>query len=487
MLPQKDDFIAVVIANQSWVSLDNQTDYALLDLDADGECWARKLIRKIVDWGFFNRVIILCEDDSSHDVYSKICSEEGVDFKLVPKNLYQWPKIWYPWAWNFENRGATEIILAWVYWLQKALNPATYFVLNITGGFVRKEHMSRALNSYRPGHRAALENNLGSCGYIVDSAYLNTVYSSNYQEMALLADFKDSEHLEQTISEHGNRLASFQSRTKIPMGLWSKRHFHLLQNYCKSNPEESYTLELNSVMFDFLEKNYFLHQANWLNLIEITFSGEQSEWLCFEHLVEINKQAARYGRTTFILNFSDVDFTESAFSLIDAISKSLFLAVKIPANSSILLIKSLLARVDYLELTVPANINYLNCESFEDQLFYKNWVYIYEESSRNQKPCFGLRVNIPKDSNQSVAMLEYFKNKVDFNPCMISERIQGDGYPRTPNIKFINNLSRNFEDSLKSKLGVLSLNHQGRGVVSKTVYELPIDEQLKLITSNDVS
>ena len=131
MYSERSDLIAVIIANQSWVNIDNQVDYALLDLDSEGECWTRKLIRKIVGWNFFDRVIVLHEDESFNVAYSKICSEQGVDFQLVPKELYKWPRIWYPWAWNLEYRDKTEIILAWVYWLQEALNPATYFVLNI--------------------------------------------------------------------------------------------------------------------------------------------------------------------------------------------------------------------------------------------------------------------------------------------------------------------------------------------------------------------
>ena len=41
---------------------------------------------------------------------------------------------------------------------------------------------------------------------------------------------------------------------------------------------------------------------------------------------------------------------------------------------------------------------------------------IFEDFLQNQKPCFGLSVNIPKDSMQKIAMLNYFKDKVDFNP-----------------------------------------------------------------------
>ena len=112
---------------------------------------------------------------------------------------------------------------------------------------------------------------------------------------------------------------------------------------------------------------------------------------------------------------------------------------------------------------------------------------MYEEFSRNQKPCLGLRVNIPKDSRQSIAMLEYFKDKVDFNPCMVSERVQGDGYPRTPNLKFENHLSYSSEESFKSQLGGLCLNHQGQGIGSKTVYEMPIEQQLRLSNLNEIS
>ena len=89
MYSERNDLIAVIIANQSWVSIDNQVDYALLDLDSEGECWTRKLIRKIVQWDFFDRVIVLHEDESFDAAYSKICSEQGVDFRLVPKRIIQ--------------------------------------------------------------------------------------------------------------------------------------------------------------------------------------------------------------------------------------------------------------------------------------------------------------------------------------------------------------------------------------------------------------
>ncbi|MEE2923216.1 MAG: hypothetical protein VX619_00425 [bacterium] len=487
MYSERNDLIAVIIANQSWVNIDNQVDYALLDLDSEGECWTRKLIRKIVEWNFFDRVIVLHEDESFNVAYSKICSEQGVDFRLVPKELYKWPRIWYPWAWNLENRDKAEIILAWVYWLQEALNPATYFVLNITGGFVRKEHMSKALDSYKSGHRAALQNDFGRCGYLVDSTYLNTVYSTNYKNMALLADFEDHQHLEQTISDHGPRIEAFQSRLKMPMGLWSKRYFDFLQKYCNKYPEEALTLELNSKMLHFFERNYFLHQSKWLNFLEIILTGDHSNWLSCDHLIEICRQAERYGRVTIILNFHNNSCSEELLNLIDAVSRNLFLAVKISAESPNLLIKSLFNRVDYLELGLPENIDYLNYEYFESKLFYQNWVSAYEQFSRNQKPCLGIRVNIPKDSRQSIAMLEYFKDKVDFNPCMVSERVQGDGYPRTPNLKFENHLSYSFEESFKSQLGGLCLNHQGQGIGSKTVYEMPIEQQLRLSNLDRIS
>ena len=475
----RNNHIAVIIANQSWVSIDNQTDYALLDLNADGECWARKLIRKIKGWQFFDRIIVLYEDEVTQATYSKICSDQGVDFQLVPAGLYKWPRIWYPWAWNFQAKGIPEIILAWVHWLQMSLNPATYFVLNISDGFIRKEHLSRALLSYKKGHRAALQNEFGRCGYIVDSIYLNTVYSSNYERMALLADFEDYQHLEQIIIDHGSRIAAFQSRMKIPMGLWNRRYFNLIQNYCKRHPEEVQTLELNSKMFSFLESNYFLHQSEWLNFLEIRFIASQSEWLSYEHLAEVSRQAENYGRVTFVLDFNHVNSTDGILHLLNAISQNLFLAVKIPAQSPVSLIKSLLTRVDYLELSLARNIDYLNCVNFENQLFYQNWIFAYEESLRNQKPCFGLSINIPEDPRQSIAMLDYFKDRLDFNPCMHSERIQGDGYPRTPNLNFQSHLSFGIEESVKSNLGGLFLNHQGQGVQSKTVYELSIEKQLK--------
>lgn len=480
MLLRKNDLIAVIIAKQSWVSLDNQTDFALIDIDQEGECWARKLIRKIVGWELFDHVIVLHEDESLNISYSKICTEQGVDFRLVPKGLYKWPRTWYPWAWNLENKGKTEIILAWLYWLQEKLNPATYFVLNITGGFVRKAHLTKALNSYKPGYRAALQNELGRCGYLVDSNYLNTVYSSNYRNMALLSDFQDYQHLEQIISDSDSRKELFQSRMKIPMGLWSQRHFDLLQNYCKKNPEESLTLDLNSKLFNFLMSNYFSHQSKWLNLLEIKFSSDQSDWLSREHLIEICRQAEHYGRVTFVLNFNEGVYTEELLNLIDSVSPNLFRAIKMPATSSASLIKSVMSRASYLELSFSENIDYTDCRNFRNQLFHQNWVLAYEESLRNEYPCFGLRINIPKDPKQRTAMLTYFKDKVDFNPCMISEKIQGDGYPRTPNIKFENHLSQSFQDSFKFKHGVLSLNHKGQGVQSKTVYDLSIEEQLRL-------
>ena len=145
--------------------------------------------------------------------------------------------------------------------------------------------------------------------------------------------------------------------------------------------------------------------------------------------------------------------------------------MRLSIECPISLLTSVLKRVDYLELNVPQNLDYCNEDALVNQLFYENWTLVYEEFSRNQKPCFGLSVNIPQDPHQKIAMLEYFKNKVDFNPCLISEKIQGDGYPRTPNIKFENRLSEKIRSQMNSEIGILVLDHSGRGPNSEAIFE----------------
>ena len=478
MMPSSNDHIAVVIAYQSWVSIDDQVDYALVELDDSGECWARKLIRKIVSWNIFKKVVVLVLEGSSCDSYRRICEEEGAEIKFVPPNLYRWPRSWYPWAWNLNNQKAvTEMILAWVCWLQKSLNPHTYLLLSITGGFFSKKQVLDVLSKYSKGHRAAFHNQLGS-GYVFDTQYIQTVFPASFEKMALLPTFENFSHLEQTFDEQDRECKEFQSRTKFPMGLWSRRHWDLLHNYSKKYPNESNKLEFNSNMIEYFSENYLEHQKGWLNSVEIVFKGDPVDWLSGKHLSDIVKQAEEFGRVTFILDFTQIKATREIEEMIDAVSRKLFIAVKLPIESPQSLLLSVMARVDYLELALPSNLNYVQSESFVTQLFYQNWTLVFEEFLRNQKPCFGLTVNIPEDSNQSMAMLEYFKNKVDFNPSLVSEKVQGDGYPRTPNLKFDNLLSKKIQNDLKSSSGILTLDHFGRGPNSVTIYESSIKQQL---------
>ncbi len=484
MKSSTNDRIAVVIAYQSWVSIDNQVDYALANMEKAGECWARKLIRKILAWELFDSVLVLVQEDSSYSMYEKICLDEGAELRVIPKNLYKWPRSWYPWAWNMDNlKCLTEVNLSWVHWIQKSFKPSTYLVLSITGGFFSKQQVTNVFAQYKQGHRAAFHNKFARGGYVVDSKYLETVYPTSFEGMALLPDFEEHSHLEQTFDDQQDRNALIEARIKLPMGLWSKRHWDIMREYVSSYPDESSHLEFNSRMVEYLENNYFVHQQKWLNSLEIIFRGHHSNWLSLEHLREISRQAEAYGRVAFVMNFLEVDSSFEIERLINAVSKNLFLAVKLPIDSSGSLLESVLKSVDYAEFSLPDNLDYCATEGFTSQLFYKNWTLIYEEALRNQKPCFGLTVNIPEDSNQGVAMLEYFKNKVDFNPCLLSERVQGDGYPRTPNIKFESQLSREFQNGLNLYTGQLILNHQGRGANSKTVYESSIEQQLKLKTS----
>ena len=58
------------------------------------------------------------------------------------------------------------------------------------------------------------------------------------------------------------------------MGLWSRRHWDLLQNYMEAFPEEAYDLEFNSQMIAYLSENYLEHQKDWLNTLEIVFEGD---------------------------------------------------------------------------------------------------------------------------------------------------------------------------------------------------------------------
>ncbi len=473
--------VAVVIANQSWVTIDDQIDYALVDIKKSGECWARKLIRKIVNWGIFESVLVLVQEDSAYSRYKKICFEEQAELKVIPKNLYKWPRSWYPWAWNMDNlRGLTEIIMSWVHWLQKSSSPSTYFVLSIAEGFFDKDQILSVLSQHKKGHRAAFYNKFGRGGYVVDSQYLNTVYPPRFEEMALLADFEENSHLEQIFDDQVDRLGSFQARLKLPMGMWSKRHWDFICRYVENYPDESRDLEFNSSMIEYLENNYFEHQRRWLNVLEIKFRGDHSQWLSLEHLGEISRQAEDYGRVTVVMDLLEIDSFHEIERLINSVSGNLFLAIRLPIELPQPLIRSILKRVDYVDLSLPNNLDYCATEEFISKYFYKNWAFVYEEFSQNQKPCFGLTVNIPVDSNRSVAMLDYFKDKVDFNPCFSTERIQGDGYPRTPNIKFENQLSKEFQNKFKSNIGKLTLDHQGRGINCKTVYEMSIKDQLKL-------
>ena len=479
------DCVAVVVAYQSWVSLDNHVDYALVELDDSGECWARKLIRKIRSWNIFSKVVLLVLEGSSCDTYRRICEEEGAELKMVPPNLYQWPRSWYPWAWNFDNlKNQTQMILAWVCWLQKSLNPQTYLLFSITGGFFSKTQILDVLSHYSRGHRAAFHNQFGSGGYVIDTEYLQTVFPANFEQMALLPTFENFSHLEQTFDDQKNRNEAFQGRVKFPMGLWSRRHWDLLQNYMEAFPEEAYDLEFNSQMIAYLSENYLEHQKDWLNTLEIVFEGDAQNWLSVDHLKDIAIQAQYFGRVTFVLDFTKAEPTEEIEKMIHAVSDKLFIVVKLPIDFPQPLLISVLRRVDYLEFNLPSELNYVESESFIDQLFYQNWTLVFEDFLQNQKPCFGLSVNIPKDSMQKIAMLNYFKDKVDFNPFLISEKVQGAGYPRTPNLKFENVLSKKMRNDFKSELGVLNFDQNGRGPDSKTVYESTLKQQLRLSNSN---
>ena len=130
---------------------------------------------------------------------------------MVPPNLYQWPRSWYPWAWNFDNlKNQTQMILAWVCWLQKSLNPQTYLLFSITGGFFSKTQILDVLSHYSRGHRAAFHNQFGSGGYVIDTEYLQTVFPANFEQMALLPTFENFSHLEQTFDDQKNRNEAFQ-------------------------------------------------------------------------------------------------------------------------------------------------------------------------------------------------------------------------------------------------------------------------------------
>ena len=226
------------------------------------------------------------------------------------------------------------MIFAWVHWFQKSLNPQTYLLFSITGGFFSKTQILDVLSHYSRGHRAAFHNQFGSGGYVIDTEYLQTVFPANFEQMALLPTFENFSHLEQTFDDPKSRNEAFQGRVKFPMGLWSRRHWDLLQNYMEAFPEEAYDLEFNSQMIAYLSENYLEHQKDWLNTLEIVFEGDAQNWLSVDHLKDIAIQAEYFGRVTFVLDFTKAEPTEEIEKMIHAVSNKLFIVVKLPIETS---------------------------------------------------------------------------------------------------------------------------------------------------------
>lgn len=469
---------AVVVAHQSWVHINGEIDYAIMDIDAESECWARKLIRKLVSWELFKRVIILLEEGDPVNSYDQICEEEGAQLVIVPRGLFIWPRSWYQWAWNHRiGFSQTDTPMSWVHWLQRDQAPSTYFVLNVTGGFLCENQIKLALKEYRRGYKAILCNKLEYSGYLVDSYYLNDLYAEKFEGLPLVCDFPGGVDRTQTISFSEDKKLCYDTRISFPLGLWTKRHFDLLKLYLQKYPEESKFPESNKLMIDYISKNYAKHSQNWLQSLEIRFSGSGSSWIDNAHFNEVCYQAKCYGRPSLCLDFRDVLESSDIQSWLQGVSTELFLMMRISAEVDLSVLDLALSKADYLEFEFPTGIDFRDSQKLNTESSISNWIRAFEYFNSNHKPLLGLSLNIPSKSEEAVAMIEFMKDRREYNPVISEERLQGAEFPRAHVVKYHSKLSRDMDASMLHEVSLMRFNAMGQSDLGMTVYEMSLRDQ----------
>ena len=469
---------AVVVAHQSRVHINGETDYAIMDIDAEGECWARKLIRKLVSWRLFNRVILLLEEGDPVDSYDQICEEEGAQLVKVPRGLFIWPRSWYQWAWNSSiGFSQTDTPMGWIHWLQRDQAPSTYFVLNVAGGLLCKTQMRQALKEYRRGYKAILCNKLEYSGYLIDSYYLNDLYAQKFEGLPLICDLPEGQDRTQTLSFTEDKKLSYQSRVSFPLGLWTSRYFDLLKLYLEKYPQESKFTESNKFMIDYMSEKYVEHGQNWLHNIEIQFSGDSSSWIDAIHFDEICNQAQHYGRLNLCLDFRGVADSSHIYNWLSDVSTELFLMLRVSADVDQSLLDLALSKADYLELELPKKIDFRSPQKLTSDTSFGNWIRSFEYFNSHQRPLLGVSCNIPSKSSEAVAMIEFMKDRVEYNPVIAVERLQGAEFPRAHVIKYNSDLGFEMDASMLHEASLMRLNSLGQSDLGMTVYEMPLKDQ----------